>query len=218
MPAVEHRRALRQLHARRRAGVVEHSHRGRPRGKVVSTGSPGSGTEVIALRVIAAGGLDPGARSHASRPGCFRVGRCTEGRQDRRVLLERRFADRGNPGPRRTRRASRSGWFPTATCCRRSGAITATLYFPLTLPAGAYPGLDARRARRRRGERPGRERVDARAIWPTTSRALLFEQQPRARGDSSRGAATCRSQTAVEGIARAVPSRRDPLLSADRAR
>ena len=99
------------------------------RGKVVSTGSPGSGTEVIALRVLAAAGLDPVARSDASGPGRVGVRRRAEGRQDRRVLLERRPADRRDPGSVAHARQSRSGSCRTATCCPRSSAITAISTF-----------------------------------------------------------------------------------------
>ncbi len=35
------------------------------------------------------------------------------------------------------------------------------LYFPLTIPAGAYRGVDQRDCGRRRGQRPGRQPFDA---------------------------------------------------------
>ena len=57
-----------------------------------------SGTEVTALRLLAAAGVDPGRDVHAAGARRIRIGRCVEGRQDRRVLLERRAADRGGPG------------------------------------------------------------------------------------------------------------------------
>ena len=68
------------------------------RGKVISTGSPGSGTEVIALRLLEAAGLDPDRDVQPAGARRDRVGRRAEGRQDRRVLLERRPAERGHSG------------------------------------------------------------------------------------------------------------------------
>ena len=94
------------------------------------------------FRVLRAAGLDPDRDVTRQGLGVDRVGRRAQGRQDRRVLLERRPADGGDPGPRAHVRASRSGSFPATTCCRRSGATTASLYFPLEIPAGVYPGVD----------------------------------------------------------------------------
>ena len=53
------RRPLPELHARRHHRGQGHRPAGGSRGKVVSTGSPGSGTEVIAFRVLRAAGVDP---------------------------------------------------------------------------------------------------------------------------------------------------------------
>ena len=65
------------------------------KGKRVSTGSPGSGTEVMALRVLEAAGhrREEGHQAGAARRR--RIGQCDQGPQDRRVLLGRRRADRG---------------------------------------------------------------------------------------------------------------------------
>ena len=63
------------------------------RGRTVSTGSPGSGTEVTALRLLARGRARSTARRATPGAGRIGVGRRAEGRQARRVLLERRAAD-----------------------------------------------------------------------------------------------------------------------------
>ena len=78
------------------------------KGKRVSTGSPGSATEVMAFRVIEAAGLDKDKRHEARAPRRGRVGQRDQGRQDRRLLLGRRPADRGGHRPRPTRPAPRS--------------------------------------------------------------------------------------------------------------
>jgi TRAP-type uncharacterized transport system substrate-binding protein len=56
------------------------------RGRRVSTGAPGSGTETVALRVLAAAGLDPEPRGPSAAPQLRGVGRGAEGREARRVL------------------------------------------------------------------------------------------------------------------------------------
>ena len=66
------------------------------KGKRVSTGSPGSGVEVMALRVLDAVGIDPEEGHQAGAPGCGRIGQRDQGPQDRRVLLGRRRADGGD--------------------------------------------------------------------------------------------------------------------------
>ena len=90
-------RALPELHPRRddrRNGIERLADL---RGRVVSTGSPGSGTEVIALRIAARGRSRSGSRHPAPGAVRERVGGCDQGRQDRRVLLERRTADGVDP-------------------------------------------------------------------------------------------------------------------------
>ena len=66
------------------------------KGKVVSTGSPGSGGEVTAFRILEAVGINPATDIHEAKPRRRAGGRCPERRQDRCVLLERRTADRGH--------------------------------------------------------------------------------------------------------------------------
>ena len=153
------------------------------RGKVVSTGSPGSGTEVIALRVIAAAGLDP-ARD-LTRQG-LGVSESADALKDGKVdaffwsggLPTAAIQDLSHTPGITIRLVPNGDVLPTL---RRDHG---DLYFPLTLPAGAYPGLDAPVPRRRRRERPGREPIHARGS------GLRHHPHPdreprRARGDSS---------------------------------
>jgi len=70
------------------------------KGKRVSTGSPGSATEVMAFRVIEAAGLDKD--KHAARAARRRrIRQRAQGPQDRRLLLGRRAADRRGDRSRR---------------------------------------------------------------------------------------------------------------------
>ena len=69
------------------------------KGKRVSTGSPGSATEVMAFRLIEAAGLDKDKRPEARTPGRGRIGQRHQGRQDRRLLLGRRPPHRRGDGP-----------------------------------------------------------------------------------------------------------------------
>ena len=78
------------------------------KGKRVSTGSPGSATEVMAFRVIEAAGLDKDKDMRRERLGVAESTNAHQGRQDRRLFLGRRPADRGGDRSRRDARASRS--------------------------------------------------------------------------------------------------------------
>ena len=71
------------------------------KGKRVSTGSPGSATEVMAFRVIEAAGLDKDKDMKRERLGVAESVNAHQGRQDRRLLLGRRPADRGRHRSRR---------------------------------------------------------------------------------------------------------------------
>ena len=57
------------------------------------------------------------------------------------------------------------------------GATTGLL-FSLEIPAGAYRRVDHAGLGRRRGQRPRRQPLDARAIWPTTSRGCCSRRRP----------------------------------------
>ena len=194
----EPRRALLELHASRHDRTSLES---RPiaalRGKTVSTGSPGSGTEVIALRRAARRRARSGSRRDAAGPRRVRVGGCAQGRQDRRLLLERRPADRGRAGPGPHARACRCACCRAASCSTRCAATTATSTSRVDIPAGAYRGVDRRRARRRRRQRPRRQPVDAgrsrvrhHARSSSRSRPSLRRSIPRRRISSLGRAAT----------------------------
>ena len=68
------------------------------KGKRVSTGAPGSGVEVMALRMLEALGLDPKKDIKQERLSVARIGERDQGPQDRRVLLGR-AACRRRPSP-----------------------------------------------------------------------------------------------------------------------
>ena len=86
------------------------------KGKRVSTGSPGSATEVMAFRVIEAAGLDRDKDMRRERLGVAESVNALKDRQDRRVLLGRRIADR-----RRHRSRRHAGREDQADRSRRRG-------------------------------------------------------------------------------------------------
>ena len=94
------------------------------KGRVVSTGAAGSGTTVLAVRILQAAGLDPQQRHPRTEPRRRAVGRCDEGRQDRCVLLERRAADRVGPRPREHAGHPRTVHRDRRRCCRGSSRPT----------------------------------------------------------------------------------------------
>jgi TRAP transporter TAXI family solute receptor len=112
------------------------------RGKVVSTGSPGSGTEVIALRILSAAGLDP-ARD-LTRQG-LGVSESADALKDGKV--DAFFWSGGLPTAAIQDLSHTPGI--TIRLVPNEDALPALkrqhgdLYFPLSLPSGAYPGLDA---------------------------------------------------------------------------
>ena len=113
------------------------------RGRVVSTGAPGSGTEIISLRVLAAAGLDPDRDVTRHRLGASEsAGALKDGKVDAF------FWSGGVPSPAvqdlshtsgvRMRLVPNEAALPALR--RRFGE---DLYFPLTIPASAYPAQDA---------------------------------------------------------------------------
>lgn len=110
-------------------------------GRVVSTGSPGSGTEVIALRLLSAAGLDPDA--DVTRQG-LSAAESADALKDGKI--DAFFWSGGLPTaavqdlahtPGVTLRLLQSDDLLPAL--RRSFG---PLYFRLEIPAGAYPGVD----------------------------------------------------------------------------
>ncbi len=69
------------------------------KGKRISTGSPGSATEVYAFRVLEAAGLDKDKDVKRERLGAAEIRQCDQRPQDRCVLLCRRRADLGDHRP-----------------------------------------------------------------------------------------------------------------------
>jgi TRAP transporter TAXI family solute receptor len=110
------------------------------RGKTVSTGSPGSGTEVIAFRILQAGGVNPDTDITRQGLGASEsAGALKDGKVDAF------FWSGGLPTAAVQDLAHSPGitlrMIPTgdlvATLQRQHGP----LYFPLEVPAGAYPGV-----------------------------------------------------------------------------
>jgi uncharacterized protein len=111
------------------------------RGKVVSTGSPGSGTEVIALRVLRAAGLDPDR--DLTRQG-LGVSESAGALKDGKVHAF--FWSGGLPtaaiqdlahSPRIAIR-----FVPSQDLLPALRRDYGDLYFPLEIPSGSYPGVD----------------------------------------------------------------------------
>ena len=112
------------------------------RGKTVSTGSPGSGTEVIAFRILRAAGLDPDVDVRRQGLGASEsAGALKDGKVDAF------FWSGGLPTAAVQDLAHSSGISLTFV---PTGALVATLqkqhgdlYFPLEIAAGSYPGVTA---------------------------------------------------------------------------
>ncbi|MGH9255463.1 MAG: TAXI family TRAP transporter solute-binding subunit [Vicinamibacterales bacterium] len=113
------------------------------RGKVVSTGSPGSGTEVIAFRVLRAAGLDPG---RDIRRQALSVNASADALKDDKI--DAFFWSGGLPTASVLDVASTVGI--TAKLIPNDDVLPALqaaygpgLYQRLSIPKGSYPGQDA---------------------------------------------------------------------------
>src|ERR671912_1627870 len=110
------------------------------RGKTVSTGSPGSGTEVIAFRVLRAAGLNPDADITKQGLGASEsAGALKDGKVDAFFWsggLPTAAVQDLSHSPGITVRMVPTGDL-VAALQRDHGA----LYFPLEVPAAAYPGV-----------------------------------------------------------------------------
>jgi TRAP transporter TAXI family solute receptor len=112
------------------------------RGRVVSTGSPGSGTEVMALRLLRAAGLEP---ERDLRRQALGVSESAGALKDGKVaaffwsggLPTAAIQDLAHTPGTTIRLIPTADWLPALQ--REHGA----LYFPLEVPAGAYRGVDA---------------------------------------------------------------------------
>jgi TRAP transporter TAXI family solute receptor len=111
-------------------------------GRVVSTGSPGSGTEVIALRLLRAAGLDPDRDVRRQGLG---VSESAEALKDGKVHAF--FWSGGLPTAAVQDLSHTPGvsirLLETGDLVARLRAEHGDLYFPLDIPAGAYPGMTA---------------------------------------------------------------------------
>jgi TRAP transporter TAXI family solute receptor len=112
------------------------------RGKTVSTGSPGSGTEVIALRVLRAAGLDPDREVTRQRLGASEsAGALKDGK------IDAFFWSGGLPTAAVQDLAHSQGislrLLPSADLVPALQAEFGPLYFPLEIAAGAYRGIAA---------------------------------------------------------------------------
>ena len=112
------------------------------RGKVVSTGSPGSGTEVIATRIFKAAGLDPDRDVTRQGLGASEsAGALNDGK------IAAFFFSGGLPTAAIQDLAHTPGvtirLIPTADVLPALRRDFGALYFPLEMPASAYRGSDA---------------------------------------------------------------------------
>jgi len=112
------------------------------RGRTISTGAAGSGTEVIALRVLRAAGLDPDRDVRRQALGASESAEALkDGKIDAFVwsggLPTAAVQDLAHTPNVRIR------LLPTLAVLSALTAGHGDLYFPLEIPAGTYPGMDA---------------------------------------------------------------------------
>ncbi len=112
------------------------------KGNIVSTGSPGSGTEVIAFRVLRAAGLDPD--TDISKQG-LGVSESADALKDGKI--DAFFWSGGLPTPSLQDLSHTSGitirMIPSADLVPALQREHGNLYFPIEIPAGTYPGVTA---------------------------------------------------------------------------
>ena len=110
------------------------------RGRTISTGSPGSGTEVIAFRVLRAAGLNPDADVRRQGLG---ASESADALKDGKV--DAFFWSGGLPTGAIQDLSHSSGLtirlVPSAALLPALQQEYGGLYFPLEIPAGAYPGV-----------------------------------------------------------------------------
>ncbi len=128
----------------------------------MSTGSPGSGTEIIAVRVLRAAGLDPDG--DVTRQG-LGVSESAGALKDGKIAAF--FWSGGLPSAAVQDLAHTTGitirMIPTGDLVAGLQQEYGALYFGATVPAAAYRGHRRRGSGRRRRQRAGRQRLDARA-------------------------------------------------------
>ncbi len=111
------------------------------RGRVISTGSPGSGTEIMAIRLLRAAGLDP--EREVQRQG-LGVSESADALKDGKIAAF--FWSGGLPSAAVQDLAHSTGIaitiVPSAELLPALQREYGNLYFPLEIPASAYPGVD----------------------------------------------------------------------------
>ena len=111
------------------------------RGRVISTGSPGSGTEIIAIRLLKAAGLDPDRDVQRQGLG---VSESADALKDGKISAF--FWSGGLPSAAVQDLAHSTGiaitLLPSAELLPALQREYGTLYFPLQIPATAYPGVE----------------------------------------------------------------------------
>ncbi len=110
------------------------------RGRVVSTGSAGSGTEVIAFRILKVAGLDP---DRDVRRQALGASESADALKDGKIAAF--FWSGGLPSAAVQDLSHTPGigirLVPSASLVPDLQRAYGSLYFPLEIPAGAYPGL-----------------------------------------------------------------------------
>ena len=112
------------------------------KGKRVSTGSPGSATEVYAIRVLEAAGLDHEKDISKERLGVAESVNALKDKKIDALLLGRRAADRGGDRSRRRRPTPRSRSSTSRTLTPKMNDKYGPLYAEATIPAATYKGMD----------------------------------------------------------------------------
>jgi uncharacterized protein len=112
------------------------------RGRTLSTGSPGSGTEVTAIRLLAAAGIDP---EHDVRRQGLGVSESADALKDGKI--DAFFWSGGLPTAAIQDLSHTPGitirMVPSADLIPALRRDHGDLYFELQMPPGAYPGVDA---------------------------------------------------------------------------
>ena len=112
------------------------------RGKVVSSGSPGSGTEIIAVRLLRAAGVDPDREVTRQALG---VSESAGALEDGRIAAF--FFSGGLPTAAVQDLSHKPGirirMLATADLVPILARDHGSLYFPATIPASAYPGVES---------------------------------------------------------------------------
>ena len=179
------------------------------RGKVVSTGSPGSGTEVIAFRVLRAAGLDPDRT--CTRQG-LGVSESADALKDGKI--DAFFWSGGLPTPSVQDLSHTSGHHDPhdperRPRCRRSARVRRPV-FPARHSGGRLSRRRPRRSRSSASPTCSSSTARCRTISPTRSPGDL-RAPARARRDPSRGAQPV-AQDRADRLAGGVSSRRAAIL------